>query len=170
MVFTGESVITNEVITGETVIQTKYGETVIGKNAEYSEQEEMEPHTHTFFVKECREVKSESVHILKEFMDEPQTLIDKVKKTLENRTDKHGNPERNFTKIARLWNAYLFGDEQKILPKDVAMMQMLLKIARVSTGVNHSDNYVDICGYATLAEEMDDGSDGWVPTAGDYID
>lgn len=68
------------------------------------------------------------------------------------RNQTYGNVEDNFQKIANLWSCYLgFG----VGPIDVAMMMVLLKAARVSTGgVSHYDNYVDVAGYATCAYEI----------------
>lgn len=73
------------------------------------------------------------------------------------RNQTYGNVEDNFQKIANLWSCYLgFG----VGPIDVAMMMVLLKAARVSTGTTHLDNFVDVAGYAACAYEM--GNDrGW---------
>lgn len=73
------------------------------------------------------------------------------------RNQTYGNVEDNFQKIANLWSCYLgFG----VGPIDVAMMMVLLKAARVSTGTIHLDNFVDVAGYAACAYEM--GNDrGW---------
>lgn len=46
-------------------------------------------------------------------------------------------------------------DKTAVTPIDVAMMMVLLKAARVSTGgVSHYDNYVDVAGYAACAYEI----------------
>ena len=67
------------------------------------------------------------------------------------RNQTYGNVENNFQKIANLWSCYLgFG----VGPIDVAMMMVLLKAARVSTGKTHLDNFVDVAGYAACAYEM----------------
>lgn len=69
-----------------------------------------------------------------------------------DRDEVHGRPEDTFPRIANLWSAYL---AEPITPKDVAMMMVLLKVARVQNGVQHDDNYVDIAGYAACAAEQE---------------
>lgn len=72
------------------------------------------------------------------------------------RNQAYGNVEDNFQKIANLWSCYLgFG----VGPIDVAMMMVLLKAARVSTGTTHLDNFVDVAGYAACAYEMGNDRD-----------
>lgn len=86
-----------------------------------------------------------------------------LKKALEcvngDRDITHGKPEDNLSVISFFWNIYIrsiFPDVRPILTeKDVAIMMILLKIARETTG--HSiDNYVDIAGYAACAGEIDE--------------
>ena len=72
------------------------------------------------------------------------------------RNQTYGDVEDNFQKIANLWSCYLgFG----VGPIDVAMMMVLLKVARVSTGTTHLDNFVDVAGYAACAYEMGNDRD-----------
>lgn len=74
------------------------------------------------------------------------------------RQDQYGKPEDSFQKIADYWGVYLHGrkvlGENVITKEDVAMMMILLKIARQSANPMYEDNYVDICGYAALLGEM----------------
>ena len=66
------------------------------------------------------------------------------------RNQTYGNVEDNFNMIAMMWSQYLgFG----LTSTDVAMMMILLKVARTRTGASHYDNYVDIAGYAACAYE-----------------
>lgn len=74
--------------------------------------------------------------------------IDAVCKDRENT---YGSPEDNFKLIAELWSTYTGA---KISPQDVAVMMILLKTARVRNGTNHSDNFVDMAGYAACAAEI----------------
>lgn len=68
------------------------------------------------------------------------------------RNQTYGNVEDNFDRIASLWSTYL---DTAVTPIDVAMMMVLLKTARVSTGrVSHYDDYVDVAGYAACAYEI----------------
>lgn len=73
------------------------------------------------------------------------------------RQDAYGNPEDNFSTIARLWSDYLGGKYKMglVLSRvDVALMMTLLKIARLSTGTAKSDSYADAAGYIGLASDM----------------
>ena len=68
------------------------------------------------------------------------------------RNQTYGDVEDNFDRIASLWSTYL---DTAVTPIDVAMMMVLLKTARVSTGrVIHYDDYVDVAGYAACAYEI----------------
>lgn len=69
------------------------------------------------------------------------------------RNDQYGSPEESFSTIARLWNVYLItcrNGRDFITKTDVAMMMILLKVARTN-GEPTKDSLVDIAGYAALA-------------------
>lgn len=75
------------------------------------------------------------------------------------RTDRYGAPENSFALIADLWNDYLkmkFGNNSRINSHDVAMLMVLLKIARIAHGAGGKDSYVDGIGYLALANEMNE--------------
>lgn len=57
----------------------------------------------------------------------------------------YDEPERNFTRIANLWSAYL---EHPITPHDVAVMSLLIKVARIINSPGKQDHWVDIAGYS----------------------
>ena len=65
------------------------------------------------------------------------------------RVEQYGKPEDNFQKIANYWGNYI---DVYLTPEDVAIMMILLKIARTD-GNGNLDNYVDIAGYAACAYE-----------------
>lgn len=67
------------------------------------------------------------------------------------RQDAYGPPKENFTKIASMWKAYLGVD---VTAQDVAMMMVLLKVARVHNKPSR-DTLVDIAGYSALADILD---------------
>jgi hypothetical protein len=77
---------------------------------------------------------------------------------LKDRAATHGDVEDTFGLIADLWNAYLFGGTLErmsgIAPNDVAVMMILLKVARARGNPGHDDNYVDGCGYFSIAAEL----------------
>ena len=85
-------------------------------------------------------------------------ILEKALKCVNgDRDGSHGTPENSFNAIAALWNAYLSATMQqgikKISSEDVAVMMILLKIARLATGVYNDDNWVDIAGYAACGGE-----------------
>lgn len=69
----------------------------------------------------------------------------------KERNDQYGEPEDCFQDIANLWAAYKGVDFD---PFDVAMMMSLLKVARAKKNPQHTDNYVDLCGYGSIAGEL----------------
>ena len=83
-----------------------------------------------------------------------EEIIKQVEKCILNdRQNTYGTPEDNFQTIANFWNEYLGikDDFFKLSPKDVAIMMMLLKVARMKSSPNHVDNYVDAAGYSIIA-------------------
>ncbi len=85
-------------------------------------------------------------------MNRKEILDTAIKTVCEERQDSYGKPEDNFAIIADLWSSYL-GDVL-LRPEDVAMMMILLKIARIQTGKYKPDNFIDIAGYAACAAEV----------------
>lgn len=71
-----------------------------------------------------------------------------------HRITDYGTPENSFSAIADLWSAYM-GHEYTAL--DVAMMMALLKVARIKTGSDTKDSFIDLAGYAACAGEIADG-------------
>lgn len=78
-------------------------------------------------------------------------ILDLAKSVVDgDREEMYGKPEESFYLISRLWSDYL---DEVILPEDVAMMMVLLKVAR-SKNVFNIDNYIDIAGYAACGGEI----------------
>lgn len=67
------------------------------------------------------------------------------------REQDYGSPESNFAIIAKLWGGYL---DTEISTVDVAMMMVLLKVARIKNGGGSGDSFVDIAGYAAVGGEL----------------
>lgn len=81
-----------------------------------------------------------------------------------DREQDYGSPENNFRTIASMWNSYLYGaglienhtkNWKGIMPKDVAAMLALLKVARIASGHAKADNWVDLAGYAACGGEIE---------------
>jgi hypothetical protein len=83
-----------------------------------------------------------------------KALLDEAAETLEARGKPYGGAEDNFERIARLWSAHLVNRYNDYLGnltldrKDVAIMMILLKTARLANDPEHRDSWVDIAGYA----------------------
>ncbi|AIK67773.1 hypothetical protein PBI_EQUEMIOH13_58 [Mycobacterium phage Equemioh13] len=68
------------------------------------------------------------------------------------RAQDYGDALENHQRIANLWNAYL--QKPTVDHNDVAVMMILLKIARFMENGYHQDTVVDIAGYAGVLEKM----------------
>ncbi|WP_315523979.1 DUF6378 domain-containing protein [Pseudoramibacter alactolyticus] len=87
---------------------------------------------------------------------EREKLLDEAKRIVcGDRDRQYGKPEYDFEKIAKLWECYLI---YPISKGDVAMMMILLKVAREGEKHKH-DNLVDIVGYAACAAECENYED-----------
>ncbi len=79
-----------------------------------------------------------------------------------DREAQHGPKERNHKNIALMWNAYFRkkGMSAFVTAEDVALMMVLLKVARTNFGSYNSDDYVDMAGYAGCAGELAASAEG----------
>lgn len=81
-------------------------------------------------------------------------VLDTAKNCVTGKREQdYGSPEDNFSTIGLLWSAY-YENRIIFLPKDVAMMMALLKVARIKTGKGTEDSFVDLAGYAACAAEI----------------
>ena len=78
-------------------------------------------------------------------------LREAEKNVCGQREQDYGNPESNLQLIADLWADYL---GTSVSAKDVAMMMVLLKVARIKNGGGSGDSFVDIAGYAACGGEI----------------
>lgn len=99
-----------------------------------------------------------------------KNAIDEAKEIIYGDREKtYGRPDKNLNTIAELWNSYIKGKYGQMLAShglssfaiylvhtDVAMMMILLKIARE---INHHnrDNPLDMIGYAALIDRIEEG-------------
>lgn len=89
-------------------------------------------------------------------MNREQTLQEALRIVTGDRQNAYGTPEDNFSCIAGLWSSYL---GIPISSQQVAVLMILLKIARTRTSPDYADNYVDIAGYAACGAELVEGKD-----------
>jgi len=95
-----------------------------------------------------------------ESMNREECLNNAMECVTKDRQNTYGSPEDNFKRIANLWNAYLdIPNCHQIGADDVAAMLALLKIARIASGNSHSDNWVDLAGYAACGCELQTGGE-----------
>nr|DAI84699.1 MAG TPA: restriction alleviation protein [Caudoviricetes sp.] len=81
-----------------------------------------------------------------------KTILDAAEKCVcQDRLAEYGTPEESCGRIASLWSAYKGVDFD---PFDVAMMMVLLKVSRAKGNPTHTDSYVDLCGYGSIAGEL----------------
>jgi hypothetical protein len=74
-----------------------------------------------------------------------------------DREKTYGHPDKNLRTISKMWNAYISAtNERELNAKDVAVLMILLKTARLANDPNNRDSIVDICGYAALIERCRD--------------
>jgi len=69
------------------------------------------------------------------------------------RQHEYGNKKENHENISRLWSAYL---DHPVSAHDVAILMLLLKVARAKFGNPSSDTYIDMVGYSAIAGELCD--------------
>lgn len=79
-------------------------------------------------------------------------LLDKALKcVLSDRNSNYGTPEDNFSVIAKFWTIY---KGVEFHPYDVAIMMILLKIARIKHSPEHEDSWIDMAGYTACGGEV----------------
>ena len=84
------------------------------------------------------------------------TILERANSIVNGDREKsYGRPEDNFSRIGKMWNAYLGNTMKKPLtPSDVAAMMALLKIARIASGNYSEDSWIDLAGYAACGGEL----------------
>jgi len=80
-------------------------------------------------------------------------LLDECAQILNSRGSVYGSSRSNHERISELWSAY-YGSF--ISPMQVSLMQLLVKVSRLSETPNHKDSVKDIIGYAAIYSELHD--------------
>ena len=84
----------------------------------------------------------------------PETVLHEAERIIYGDREKtYGHPSKNLEVTANFWGEYL---GTKLSAKDVCVMMMLLKIARLRNDITHRDSLVDTIGYAALMERCDE--------------
>ena len=79
-------------------------------------------------------------------------ILSTAEKILDGaREDEYGDKRTNHDNIAKLWSAYL---DRDIQARDVAILMVLLKVARAKFGHPSMDTYIDMVGYSAIAGEL----------------
>jgi hypothetical protein len=83
----------------------------------------------------------------------PRTSLLQEAESLVNgaRDQQYGDPNDDFRKTALMWNVYINAirkERPHLLPHDVAVLMMLLKISRIAWSPDKRDNWADLAGYA----------------------
>jgi hypothetical protein len=87
-----------------------------------------------------------------------ETVLEEAARiTSVDRQKQYGPPEDSFALIAEMWAAYLVAagwtqGQRAFGSREVAMLMVLMKVARDVQGSGKRDNLVDIAGYARCAE------------------
>jgi hypothetical protein len=90
--------------------------------------------------------------ITKSPISQRQVILDfAATAVLSDRNATYGEPEDNFATIANLWSSY-YG--MPFTRENVAIMQLLVKVARLAKTPSHTDSWVDIAGYAACGGEV----------------
>ena len=84
-------------------------------------------------------------------MNTREFLSEAVRLSGTDRQKDYGDKIENHDNIARLWSAYL---DIKIEAHDVALMMVLLKMARTKLGAVSKDTYIDMSAYSAIAGEI----------------
>lgn len=86
-------------------------------------------------------------------------LEDAIYCVCTDRKQQYGKPENSFSVIVDFWSMYIrhkYDIDIALTAADAAMMLALFKIARGVTATKQKlDTYVDICGYAACAGELE---------------
>ena len=66
------------------------------------------------------------------------------------RAESYGDAKENHARIAAMWSALL---EKEVTPNQVYLCLIAVKMSRLVESPTHRDSWLDIAGYAALAEK-----------------
>ena len=84
-----------------------------------------------------------------------ETILNLAAKAVNGpRQDDYGSPRENFERVARMFNCYKGAAFDKLTAEDVAVLNIIQKLSRLSETPGHKDSWVDVAGYASLGYEV----------------
>jgi len=90
----------------------------------------------------------------KPLSEREKLLVEAARLISDDRDEDYGDPLSNFSRIARMFNCYKGAEFTKLEPEDIAVINILQKISRISNTPEHGDSWTDIAGYAALGYEV----------------
>lgn len=85
-------------------------------------------------------------------MTRKEILAEAEKCVCSDRNLQYGDPEDNFSDIAKLWSTFL---DIHITAPQVAAMMILMKTARIKASQGRDkDSWVDVAGYSACGGEL----------------
>jgi hypothetical protein len=89
------------------------------------------------------------------------------------REQEYGSKLQNFTQIAMMVQGYLAPKllpDSRITPEDIAMIMIIVKMARLAKSPDHKDSILDVAGYAGCFDELQLQRAAEVPLLGATVD
>lgn len=92
-------------------------------------------------------------------------VLDKAERAINgDRNNHYGPPTQDFARSAGVLNSlgYRAPGGREILPHDIAVMALAIKLSRIVWSPEVEDHWVDVAGYAACAYEcvIEEGKDG----------
>lgn len=82
-----------------------------------------------------------------------EIINDANKAVSQQRNLEYGEPRENFTRCAKMFDAYL-GGKESVQAHDVAAFGIMLKLSRISHDPTKRDGWLDVIGYAACGWEV----------------
>lgn len=92
-----------------------------------------------------------------------KTPSERATQVVKDRGKTRGDPTPIAIATAIMWGGYL---GRAMSPEDVAMLNLLQKVAREKYGKSDPDNLTDIAGWADVYEMVKEGMNELEPTSG----
>lgn len=84
-----------------------------------------------------------------------QQILETLEQTIcKDRQETYGTPEDSLKNIRDYWHLYLTQIQRPLESHDIAIMMLLLKVARIVKSPQHLDNWVDVARYAICGGEL----------------